>query len=261
MRDPYSIYARHILKLKPLDDIDAPFGAADKGTLLHKVLETYLKSDLDVFAPDAVEQLKNLAVDVCHKSLKQEALQGFWLPRFERIARWFVETERQYRSNLECSYTEVSGQMTLQPMPGGNFTVSAKADRIDILKDGTASIIDYKTGGVPSGREVSVGQAPQLPLEAAILKYGSFEDVPRLRPKELSFWWLTGGTPPGEIRTLKEDGESLADQAVVGLKNLITQYDDVTMPYHCLAGSKSGARFNDYIHLSRVDEWVKGVAA
>ena len=33
MRDPYSIFARHILRLRPLDPIDAAPGAAERGTL------------------------------------------------------------------------------------------------------------------------------------------------------------------------------------------------------------------------------------
>ncbi len=35
LRDPYSIYARHILRLQPLDAIDTPPGARDRGTVIH----------------------------------------------------------------------------------------------------------------------------------------------------------------------------------------------------------------------------------
>src|SRR5690606_26697251 len=42
MRDPYAIYARHILKLKPLDPIDADPGAAERGTMIHDALDAYV---------------------------------------------------------------------------------------------------------------------------------------------------------------------------------------------------------------------------
>ena len=35
LRDPYTIYAKHVLRLFPLDDIDTPPGAADRGTIIH----------------------------------------------------------------------------------------------------------------------------------------------------------------------------------------------------------------------------------
>src|SRR5690606_20223386 len=44
MRDPYAIYARHILRLKALDPIDADPGAADKGTIIHAVLDRFLNA-------------------------------------------------------------------------------------------------------------------------------------------------------------------------------------------------------------------------
>ena len=43
MRDPYAIYARHILKLKKLDPLKPEPTAADRGTIIHKCLERYKK--------------------------------------------------------------------------------------------------------------------------------------------------------------------------------------------------------------------------
>ena len=38
LRDPYTIYARHILKLDPLDPVDMPLSAADRGSAIHDAL-------------------------------------------------------------------------------------------------------------------------------------------------------------------------------------------------------------------------------
>src|SRR5262249_7215378 len=35
LRDPYTIYAKHLLELRPLDAVDTPPGARDRGTLIH----------------------------------------------------------------------------------------------------------------------------------------------------------------------------------------------------------------------------------
>ena len=55
--------------------------------------------------------------------------------------------------------------------------MTARADRIERLIEGGAALIDYKTGTPPGDREVQVGFAPQLTLEAAMLARGAFNDI------------------------------------------------------------------------------------
>ena len=43
LRDPYTIYARHILRLKPLDAVDAEPGAAERGTFIHAAIGDFTK--------------------------------------------------------------------------------------------------------------------------------------------------------------------------------------------------------------------------
>ena len=42
LSDPYAIYARHILGLRALDEIDADPSAADKGTVIHEILDRFI---------------------------------------------------------------------------------------------------------------------------------------------------------------------------------------------------------------------------
>jgi ATP-dependent helicase/nuclease subunit B len=44
LRDPYTIYAKHILKLRELDAIDLPPGAADRGIVIHGALSEFTKT-------------------------------------------------------------------------------------------------------------------------------------------------------------------------------------------------------------------------
>src|SRR5439155_2916890 len=43
MRDPYAIYARHVLRLTALDPLDADPGAAERGRLVHSALDRFVK--------------------------------------------------------------------------------------------------------------------------------------------------------------------------------------------------------------------------
>ena len=43
LRDPYTIYAKHILRLRPLDAVDTPPGAAERGTIIHAAVGDFTR--------------------------------------------------------------------------------------------------------------------------------------------------------------------------------------------------------------------------
>ncbi len=57
LRDPYTIYAKHVLELAPLDAIDTPPGAADRGTVIHDAIGEFAKTYPDKLPDDAVREL------------------------------------------------------------------------------------------------------------------------------------------------------------------------------------------------------------
>src|SRR5690606_40819298 len=65
--------------------------------------------------------------------------------------------------------------------PGGPFTLTARADRIDVTDEGLV-ISDYKTGKPPSAKAVLAHEKPQLSLEAAIAR--SEEHTSELQSRE-----------------------------------------------------------------------------
>ena len=101
--------------------------------------------------------------------------------------------------------SEVAGKMVLSG-PAGPFTLTARADRIDVGKDGLV-ITDYKSGAEPaeSGEQGVGGESPQLPLEAAIAAANGFANVPAGRVTLLRYISTSGGEPPGQDVLLKID--------------------------------------------------------
>lgn len=259
MRDPYSIYARFVLDLEPLDPLEADLGAADKGTMIHEALDRFVRDNPDTLPDDAVDILVDLGRAAFGKdALARPGIQAFWWPRFRRIARWFVEVEEERRSSLDASHTEIRGKHTFEA-PGGPFTLSAEADRIDRQEDGAFVILDYKTGAVPSKKDVATLAAPQLVLEAAILRNGGFPGIAPGPIDRFEYWKLSGGEPAGEITRI--DGvepDALADAVLEKLKALIAAYDDPATAYPSVPRADQAPRFNDYAHLARIKEWMLG---
>ncbi|MEX2644316.1 MAG: double-strand break repair protein AddB [Acetobacterales bacterium] len=262
MRDPYAVFARDILRLKPLDPVDRQPEAADYGSLIHRALDRFVRQHPEALPADADTRLLAIGREAFEPMQGMPGVMAFWWPRFERIARWFVAQERLRRTAIAAIAAEVEGSLEL-PAAAGPFRLTAKADRVDTLRNGGISIVDYKTGQPPSQRDVAAGFSPQLPLEALIAKKGGFVDVPMAEVEALAFWRLGGGDPPGEDCPVKPPRgsadpayiERLVTEAQAGLAALVAAFDDPATPYLCQPRPDKAPRYGDYDHLARVPEW------
>ena len=252
--DPYSVYARSILRLKPLDPIDADPSAAERGSIIHRILDAFVRTHPDALPADAEERLLALGRAQFEAAGAPPGVLAFWWPRFERIVRWFLETERTRRPVFQPLGTEVEGALDLDA-PGGAFRLTAKADRIDRTEAGALEIIDYKTGGIPPKKHVTEGRCPQLSLEAAIAQAGGFADVDAAEVASLAYWRLSGAETAGEITAIGSNTGALAREAAAGLQALIERFDDPATPYHPVPRPALAPRWNDYAHLARHKEW------
>lgn len=261
MRDPYQIYAQYVLNLRAFDPIDADPGGAERGTFIHAALERFIDAYPDTLPPDAERQLLSLGRAALVDLRVPQDVEAFWWPRFEKIVHEFVRQENDWRQEAKPFATEVSGQYELVTS-GGPFILSGKADRIDRLRDGRYAVIDYKSGGTPSKGEVRQGIAPQLPLEALMLRAGAFEGLPAGDTAELVYWRVTGsGQKPVERITFadgKPDIAEMTDAAAAGLAALVEKFDDPKTPYLSQPRAEAKPKFSDYEHLARVREWSVG---
>lgn len=259
IRDPYSIYAQRILRLDPLDDIDADASAADKGTVVHEALERFVRETLDAWPDDALDKLVAIGDIVFREEIASPGVRAFWWPRFLRIARWFVgfDAERRARG-LRPALIEGKGETDI-PGLRTTFTLTAKADRLDLDPAGGLAILDYKTGQPPSLKQVETGLAPQLPLEGLIAGRGGFEGLGDIAGvAEMLYVHLSGGRVPGKAVPIKLDGDEAVQHALEGLTKLVHKYEDENTPYLSRPRVQFESRYGDYDHLARVKEWRAG---
>ncbi len=257
MRDPYGVYARHILGLRALDPLDADPGASDYGMIIHGALEDFVRAYPDNLPENPLDKLMALGKKRFGEYLNKPGIWAFWWPRFEKVAAWFVEQEINRRPYIAGIKVEVSGELALQGT-AGPFRLTAKADRIDQMSDGTYAIIDYKTGAPPTKKEVAAGFAPQLSLEAAMVQSGSFDGLKAAPVSALEYWRLKGSEPAGEIRDAGGDTAILAQEALEGLQGLIDAFDRLDTPYEARPNPEMAPKYSDYGHLARLKEWAAG---
>lgn len=259
-RDPYAIYAKHILRLEALEPIDADPGAADRGIFIHDALAEFLRAYPKRLPPDAAARLVAFGKESFGEALARPGVWAFWWPRFLRIAEWVAAKETQRRPLLDEILAEMSGTHTFDG-PAGKFQITCRADRIERRRDGAIALIDYKTGTIPSAGDVAQGYAPQLPLEAVIMEQGGFKEIAKATVGELAHWRLTGGDPAGEVKSVESDPAKLRDtidRAWEGLKSYVAIFDDPTTPYRAVPIPDKAPRYSDYAHLERVKEWLAG---
>ncbi|WP_339633209.1 double-strand break repair protein AddB [uncultured Sneathiella sp.] len=262
IKDPYSIFAAQILKLRPLDEIAMDPSAADKGTFIHAALERFIEEFPGRLPENGREKLLEYGREAFGDMFSYPSVWAFWWPRFERITDWFIAFESGRRKSFRTLRTEAHGEIRI-PSPAADFTLSGTADRIDqAVSDGSLSILDYKTGMLPSPTEVETGVSPQLALEAAMLARRGFPGITVAPVSELAYIKLSGADPAGEFRNAggskSPPTETLADEAYEGLVRLIAQFDRQATPYLSCPRPDLPYRFNDYEHLARVKEWSSG---
>jgi ATP-dependent helicase/nuclease subunit B len=254
LRDPYAIYARRILKLDPLDPLDAEIGPLERGSAVHKALEEFVREFPD-HVPDGAEMRLIAYADAAfHEAGVPRAVLTMWRPRFINAAHWFVGVERERRAGIARSHLEIRGERVFVSA-GGDFTLYGRADRIDALRAGGAAILDYKTGAPPSHSQVRELLTPQLPLEAAILESGGFENIGAMKAAELIYIRFAGGAKPGEVRLVDVDAEAITAEAIDRLAERIAFFDDETTPYLSRVKPYRTDISGDYDHLARVREW------
>ncbi len=254
MSDPYALYARRILKLRPLEALEADPGALERGTVIHRVLERFVKACPGDLPADAERRLLDLGRTLFEDFIHRPQVQALWWPRFEQIARWVIQQEYARRApGLEIG-TEVEGRLELD---GLDFRLKARADRLERLPDGRITVIDYKTGGLPKPADVLAGLAPQLPLEAAMVEAGAFRDLGPAEVAELLFWRLKGDETGGEQQppAAAVPPAELAARALEGLRRLVAHYDRPETTYPARSKPQVAWR-GDYDHLARRGEWT-----
>jgi ATP-dependent helicase/nuclease subunit B len=253
LRDPYAIYARRILKLKPLDPLDAEVGPLDRGRIVHEVLERFVKETESGWPQQAEARLIAMADEAfaCYR-VPQVAL-ALWRPRFIRAARWFVAEERKRREEISRFWLEVEGQIEIDG-PAGPFMLKGRADRIDILREGAAAVVDYKTGKPPTDPQLAKF-AQQLPLEGAILESGGFGEIGRVPAAQLVYIRFSGGAVAGETHVVKGDARERIAHSLSGLTRRIAQFDLPETPYLSRLAPYRADVPGDYDHLARVREW------
>nr|WP_298105083.1 double-strand break repair protein AddB [uncultured Shinella sp.] len=256
-RDPYAIYARHILRLHPISPFNLDPGPAERGSLYHRIVDRFVRAE---GSGEPLTLITHILDEEFDAIALPPHIDAVWRPRFAAVARAFVDWHLKRAPGVRESLTEVPASLDLSV---GGIRLTGIADRIDILPDGSADIIDYKTGSTPSLKVARALLDPQLALEAAAIRRSAFRGPGRREPANLLYVRLK----PGErfeaeqvnnegAKTNPKSAVELAEDSLTELEKLLTGLIDGRFGFASrLIPEQERDYGGEYDHLARVAEW------
>lgn len=258
IRDPYAIYAKHVLKLQALPELVRDTDAAMKGNLFHKIVERFVEEWQGEITDFAFTKILTIADEEFDILQLPDEIKSTWRPRFEPIARDFLAWEEKRFHEIKHSHLEVKAKTEVE---NTGFVIRGRADRIDVLKDNELTVIDYKTGISPS-KDQAKTLSPQLALEGALAIKGHFEGVKTASIKDLIYVRLRENAfKLDDISTGRgPDGSKPADEIITdaweNLRELIQAYQNPEQGYASrYAPAFEKQSYSKYDHLARFREW------
>ena len=257
LKNPYEIYVKHSLRLRPLDPIGGRVDASVRGTVIHQALEDVVRDHPGPVGEDYEAIVFTALYEGFRASGLTHAQVALWQPRLAKIAAWFSQTEASLRADGRHSPAIEQDVEHRFEVEGIEYCLRCRADRIDRDAQGNLHIVDYKSGSVPTGKAVAEGHNPQLSLEGALIGRGAFDGIDSgAAIHSFEYWQVDGKDAGGVIRIVpnKKDGpdeiEAVINDSWSNLLELIAKYQNPDEAFKARV-----VRKGDYIHLARQDEW------
>ena len=252
-RDPYAIYAESVLGLKRLRTIGEPVDAGVRGTAIHLGLEAFSELPGAEQSPETLVSLVEAALrrhgqaehivvgDHASLTLALGQVFNWWQERADRI---------------KALHSEVRGALDLE-IAGAPFRLTGVADRIEQLADGTLAIFDFKTGKIPTRKEIAAGFEQQMPLLALLAQRGSFDELPAGQTSVLGYVGVKAAFEAVDIAADAETVSELAEAAEAGMFQLITDFRREDTPFLSAPRVQLKASYaGDFDRLARRGEWA-----
>jgi len=249
LRDPYAIYARYVLGLYKLGELNALPNAADRGTALHRVLERFVDQcrSAEDFGDltSARTNLLTMADKVFATDVPWPSAQRMWRARVVKFADWFLEGEAKRRQTQTPELLEAKGSW---PIAEIDFTLTGSADRIDRDQNGNLWIYDYKTGSAPTPKQ-EANFTKQLWLEALMAEAGAFTGKPETVAGH--GYLALGKQSDGSDYITADDLRGMYESFLT----LIRAYQSPDKGYISRRAVFDQNFDGDYDHLARYGEW------
>ena len=247
IRDPYAIYARHILNLRPLDPLRREAAGKERGSAVHRILEIFVRDRPEGESRlAALKRLFAIAETVLQEETPYPSSRLLWRARLERAGNHLLAQDARHGGTAVL--LETRGEIEVEAT---GFTLFGTPDRIDRLPDGRLHLIDYKNGAPPSKKQQESFDK-QLMLAAAMAERGAFAELGKAEVARITYIGLGAGEKVEEMDLTHEQLDDQWKRFAI----LVTRYQARSQGYPARSALLETDQPADYDHLARLGEWL-----
>lgn len=173
MACPYQYYARHMLRLAELDDVQEIIDKADYGSAVHAALTAFHRAhpSVSALAPDeAVRELEAATDAAFRAAVAANYLARAWLARWKPLIAPYLDWQRAREAEgWRFGEGELEKTLVIATPQGRMLKLRGRLDRVD-TNGAAVSVIDYKTQRQEVLRQkvTAAGEDVQLPVYALL---------------------------------------------------------------------------------------------
>ena len=162
---PYQYFAKYVLNIIPKETAEE-FDAAEFGRLVHQSLLAF-HFDADGTTKDCqhtareilIEELHKISTEMFMRTAFPDAIKQGWLQRWETNIPAYVD----WLISRSEKWVPQQGELEIRTDLDAQCTLQGQVDRLDYSSEGLG-LIDFKTGAIPSKKNVKLGETVQLPF-------------------------------------------------------------------------------------------------
>jgi len=171
---PYQFYARHLLGLNELDEVQEEIEKSDYGQRVHGVLARFHKKYprvADLGSEEAVRALSRFSEDAFREVIVANYLDRAWLARWQALIPDYLDWQRAREAEgWRFTASEEQKEITITTPAGRALVLRGRIDRVDENENSKVAVIDYKTRRAQPLKDALAepGEDVQLPVYALL---------------------------------------------------------------------------------------------
>ena len=149
MACPYQFYARYVLRLAELDEVQELIEKSDYGERVHAALAAFHREHPKVAAlgeEEAIRELERCSASAFEDAVGMNYLARAWLERWNALIPGYLAWQRKREAEgWHVAESEASRTVSITTGGGRQLTLRGRIDRVDRNAAGATALVDYKT--------------------------------------------------------------------------------------------------------------------